>query len=124
MMTPNMPAPSTKTQMEQILMTGWRKSPSGIMGWGGGDSAYRNATSIRAASASDTSTRAELQPCSVTHVSASSSGTTQPINVANPGQSSRLAAARGFMFGNSKYIAAIATAPTGRFTQKQARHDH
>src|SRR5262245_25574082 len=102
MMTPNMPAPSTKTQIEQMLMTGWRNSPSGIIGSGDLYSTYRNASSITAASASDTSTRVELQPCSVTHVSASSSGTTQPINVANPDQSRRLAAAGGFMFGNSK----------------------
>src|SRR5581483_6873483 len=121
MITPNMPMPSTKTAAEQIAITGFLKSASGNIGCGDRSSTYRNATSITAATASSASTRVEVQPYSVAQVSASSSGTTQAINVAKPAQSICRAAARGFMCGNSREIAVTAIAPTGRFTQKQAR---
>ncbi len=102
MITPNMPIPSTNAQTEQMAMIGSLKRSSGITGSGALDSAYRNSTSITAASASSDSTRTDVQPYCVAQVSASSSGTTVPINVVKPAQSSRRVAPRGFMWGNSK----------------------
>ena len=58
-------------------MTGSRKSTSGIIGSAARDSRSRNAPSITADSASSDSTRVEVQPYCVAHVSASSSGTTR-----------------------------------------------
>ena len=57
---------------------------------------------MTADSASSESTLVDVQPYCVAHVSASSSGTTVPMSVANPVQSSRRVAPRGFMCGNSK----------------------
>src|SRR3954451_15911077 len=124
MITPNIPIPSTNTHSEQMLITGLRNRLSGIIGSGERDSTEMNAASITADPISSDTTRVDPHPYVVAQVSASSSGTTQAISVANPGQSSWRAAARGFMCGNCIEIAVTATAPTGRLTQKQARHDH
>jgi hypothetical protein len=102
MITPNMPIPSTKAQIEQMLMMGSRKSTSGITGSAARDSVNRNAPSITTDSARSDSTRVDVQPYSVAHVSARSSGTKVAISVAKPSQSSLRVDPRGFMCGNSK----------------------
>src|SRR3954468_3967778 len=102
MITPNIPIPSTKAQIEQMAMIGFLNSTSGITGSAAFDSTARNEASIAADKASSDSTRVDDQPYCVAQVSASSSGTTVPISVANPAQSSRRVEPRGFMCGNSK----------------------
>src|SRR5262245_13611159 len=123
MITPNMPTPSTNAHSEQTAMIGFLKSTSGTTGSAARDSMARNTTSMIADTASSDSTRTDVQPYSVAQVSASRSGTNVAMSVAKPAQSSCLVARRGFMFGNSSEIATTAIAPTGRFTQKHARHD-
>src|SRR5471030_2027756 len=102
MITPNMPMPRTNAHTEQMAMIGFLKSMSGITGSGAFDYVTRNATSISTDNTSSDSTRVDVQPYCVAHVSASSSGTTVPMSVANPVQSSFRVAPRGFMCGNSK----------------------
>src|SRR5258708_2528728 len=102
MITPNIPLPSTKAQTEQMAMIGVLNSISGMTGSGAVDSTYRNVASMTADSASNDSTRVDVQPYCVAQVKASRSGTTERIGVAKPAQSSRRVAPRGFMCGNSK----------------------
>src|SRR4051812_287632 len=102
MITPNMPMPRTNAHTEQMAMIGFLNRMSGITGSDAFDSAYKNAASIANDNASKDSTRMDVQPYCVAQVSASSSGTTQPMSVVNPAQSSCRVAPRGFMCGNSK----------------------
>src|SRR3954462_10272290 len=102
MITPNIPIPSTNAQIEQTTMIGLVNSTSGITGSPALVSLTRNPASIPADNASSNVTRGDVQPYSVAQVSASSSGTTVAISVANPIQSSCRVDPLGFRFGNSK----------------------
>ena len=116
MIVPNMPMPSTNAATEQTAITGCVKNVSGMIGSAARDSAYTSKPSIAVDATSSDTTRGAPQPYSVAHVSASSSGTIQPMSVAKPAQSSWWCTRRACMFGNSKCIASSATTPTGRFT--------
>src|ERR1700681_2960866 len=104
MVTPNIPTPINQADTVQIEMSGLVYITSGITRSETFDSPYRNSASISADSASSDSTRTDDQPYCVAQVSASSSGTTVPTSVANPAQSSRREAPRGFRCGNLKYM--------------------
>ena len=102
MMVPNIPMPRTKAAAEQTPMTGSRNRTSGMIGSAAFDSEYSSSPSITTDVTSSDTTRVEPQPYDVAQVSASSSGTTVPISVAKPAQSSCRLEPRGFMCGNSK----------------------
>src|SRR5215475_11671486 len=102
MITPNIPTPSTNEQIEQTLMIELVNSESGITGSAAFRSLNRKARNVTAETASSDSTRIDDQPYCVAHVNASSSGTTVPMSVAKPSQSSCRVVPRGFMCGNSK----------------------
>src|ERR1051326_901121 len=116
MIIPNIAMPTIKAPIEHSVIIGSRNSARGIKGSGAFDSEYRNPANIAAANASSSSTRVEDQPKSVTQVSASSSGTTQQINVTTPAQSICRFMFLGCQYGKLKYKAIIATIPTGRLT--------
>src|SRR5437762_6475338 len=82
MIVPNMPMPSTNAATEQTAITGCVKNVSGMIGSAARDSAYTSRPSIAVDATSSDTTRGAPQPYSVAHVSASSSGTIQPMSVA------------------------------------------
>src|SRR5437899_9567535 len=81
MIVPNMPTPSTNAATEQTAITGCVKKVSGMIGSAAFDSAYSSAPSITAETTNSDTTRVAPQPYCVAHVSASSSGTIQPMSV-------------------------------------------